>query len=227
MILDARHFSPQSRPRLFIFGFAQDAAPRSSLRSTPKADEFAPATLLRNVAALDPSAACAWRWLNARPGVRRNADLIDLIDWDAPDWSETAGARALAAMSARQRAAVEERRAAGGRHLGAAFRRIRMENGARVQRVEARFDGLAGCLRTPAGGSSRQMLLKIEDGRVFARLLAPREAARLMGLPEDYRLPEQTTAALKLCGDGVSVPVVRWIGETILAPLLAPEAEAA
>jgi DNA (cytosine-5)-methyltransferase 1 len=111
--------------------------------------------------------------------------------------------------------------------VGAAFRRIRVEDGVRVQRLEARFDGLAGCLRTPAGGSSRQMLLLLDDGKVRARLLNPREAARLMGLSEDYRLPQRANAALKLCGDGVAVPVVRWIAEEILEPALAAKAAAA
>ena len=50
--------------------------------------------------------------------------------------------------------------------------------------------------------------------------MTPREAARLMGLPEEYRLPKSTTAALKLCGDGVCVPVVQWLSENILAPSL-------
>ena len=50
----------------------------------------------------------------------------------------------------------------------------------RVQRAEARFDGVAGCLRTPAGGSSRQLLLFVEGQHTRSRLLTPREAARLI-----------------------------------------------
>lgn len=224
LVLDARAFTPQSRPRLFIFGFLSAAAPT---RARPLPDAFTPASLLAAVDALSPQAARAWRWLAPRPGALRNTALADIVDANAPDWSRAAGGRALRQMSARQRAAVEKLRAEDGVHIGAAFRRIRIENGARVQRLEARFDGLAGCLRTPAGGSSRQLLMKIEDGKVFARLLAPREAARLMGLPDDYVLPEGATAALKLAGDGVCVPVVRWIAEEIFEPALRPQAEAA
>lgn len=226
LTLNASRFAPQSRPRLFIFGFGADTAPAFSL-ARPDPDEATPQSLLNAVDDLPREAAFAWRWLAARPHGARNADLIDLIDLGSPGWSERDGRAALTLMSARQRRIVEEKRAAGGRWLGAAFRRIRIENGVRVQRVEARFDGLAGCLRTPAGGSSRQQLLLIEDGRVRARLISPREAARLMGLPEDYRLPTGATAALKLCGDGVCVPVVRWVGEAILKPALAANAAAA
>ena len=40
-----------------------------------------------------------------------------------------------------------------------------------------RLDGLAGCLRTPAGGSSRQMILVGDEGGLRSRLLTPREGA--------------------------------------------------
>ena len=123
-------------------------------------------------------------------------------------------------MSATQRERLNAIIRNSARRAGAAFRRTRIENGAPVQRLEARFDGLAGCLRTPAGGSSRQIIIAIDKGVVRTRLIAPREAARLMGLPDDYVLPNSATAALKLCGDGVCVPVVRWLAETILAPAL-------
>ena len=86
----------------------------------------------------------------------------------------------------------------------------------------SRFDGLAGCLRTPRGGSSRQTLVVIEGDRVRSRLLSPREGARLMGLPDSYVLPTAATGALHVAGDGVVVPVVRWLAATILEPLLAP-----
>jgi DNA (cytosine-5)-methyltransferase 1 len=52
-------------------------------------------------------------------------------------------------------------------------------------------------------------------------LLSPREAARLMGLPDDYMLPQNYNEAYHLAGDGVAVPVVRFLAEHILEPLLA------
>lgn len=225
LVINARHFTPQSRPRLFIFGLGADCSP--SFTARPEPDEFAPRALLDAVDELPATCAWAWRWLAERPQTRRNASLADVVDFDSRDWREDLGAKALAMMSARQRANIEEMLGSGERRIGAGFRRIRIENGERVQRLEARFDGLAGCLRTPAGGSSRQMLLLLDGGRVKARLLAPREAARLMGLPEDYELPSRANAALKLCGDGVAVPVVRWIAEAILEPALADKAVAA
>jgi DNA (cytosine-5)-methyltransferase 1 len=117
-------------------------------------------------------------------------------------------------------AKLEAARSSGVRAVGAVFRRTRVEAGHSVQRAEVRFDGVAGCLRTPRGGSSRQILLIADGGQVRTRLLTGREGARLMGLPEDYRLPKSATGALHVMGDGVAVPVVRFLAERLIEPLL-------
>ncbi|MEO0879260.1 MAG: DNA cytosine methyltransferase, partial [Pseudomonadota bacterium] len=229
LVLDARAFSPQSRRRVFLFGFSEDALAGLGARvgrDAPGDDQdHTPPALRAAVAGLPGAVRRDWRWLRDGPQTLRNAALADLVTDQAgacsDDWFPALQTdRLLAAMSPRQRAALDALKATGGRHVGAAFKRIRSANGAKVLRVEARFDGLAGCLRTPAGGSSRQLIVEINDGAVRMRLLRPREAARLMGLPDDYVLPASATAALKLCGDGVSVPVVQWIGEHILKPAL-------
>ena len=94
-----------------------------------------------------------------------------------------------------------------------------------VQRAEVRFDGLAGCLRTPRGGSSRQMLLIVEDGAVKSRWLTAREGARLMGLPDSYVLPAAQSPGLHVIGDGVAIPVVRHLAVNLLEPLLRDPAQ--
>lgn len=219
LVVDAAQFTPQSRPRIFVFGFSPETAPPEG--TAPKSDTFTPAALIKAHEGLAPSIKQNWRWIDARPAHRRNKTLSDILDWESADWApayETA--RLLSMMSPRQRAGVDALLARGARRAGAAFRRTRIENGEPVQRLEARFDDLAGCLRTPAGGSSRQIVIAIENGAARTRLLNPREAARLMGLPEDYRLPKSTSAALKLCGDGVVAPVVNWLAEAVIAPAL-------
>ena len=209
-VVDAATFTPQSRPRLFIVGFHGDAASAFSSVERP-----------RTQLALPPPLAPDWAPLPL-PATRRNTRLDDIIDWDNRSWDAKAKtAKLLAMMSPLQRARLETLIKTGERRAGAGFRRMRIVDGVRMQRFEARFDGLAGCLRTPAGGSSRQILVTIRDGEARTRLMSPAEAARLMGLPEDYILPEGANAALKLCGDGVSVPVVRWLAETVLEPALA------
>ena len=109
----------------------------------------------------------------------------------------------------------------GRRTVGSVYRRTRPDGtGIKRQRAEVRFDDVAGCLRTPAGGSSRQTILIVEGKKVRSRLLSAREAARLMGLSEEYQLPERYNDAYHVCGDGVCVPVVRHIAAHILEPLL-------
>ena len=59
------------------------------------------------------------------------------------------------------------------------------------------------------------------------RRLTGREAARLMGVSDDYLLPPSQSAALKLMGDAVAVPVVRALAEGLLKPALSARRAAA
>jgi DNA (cytosine-5)-methyltransferase 1 len=70
------------------------------------------------------------------------------------------------------------------------------------------------------GGSSCQRLLFIHGKSVRSRRLSSREAARLMGLPEDYILPKRFGEAMRLIGDGVVVPVVEHIARHLIGPIL-------
>ena len=74
-------------------------------------------------------------------------------------------------------------------------------------------------MRTPGGGSSKQFVAVLEGGKARTRDLTPRECARLMGLPDSYVLPRALGGALHLCGDGVSVPAVRFLAENLLVKL--------
>lgn len=218
-VLDASRFTPQSRPRLFIIALAQDIAPQAM--DTPPLDAITPAALQTAVSDLPAEVRSHWFWLDTAPHTKRNVRLGDIVEWDALHWHSPEQTHALVEMMApRQRERLDALIRHGARRAGAAFRRTRVENGGSIQRLEARFDGLAGCLRTPSGGSSRQIIIAVDKGKVRTRLLSPTEAAQLMGLPEDYVLPKNANAALKLCGDGVCVPVVRWLAEYVLEPVL-------
>ena len=214
--IDAALFVPQSRPRLFIIAL-RTAAPRHFILRDP-VEPFHSQALQSAVAKLPEHVRTNWIWWRLDAPPQRNTRLVDVLDdaeWDAPEKTE----RLISQMSPLQRARLDSIRASGYREAGAVFRRIRIENGERVQRAEARFDGIAGCLRTPAGGSSRQILMMVERGQVRSRLISPREAARLMGVPDHYPLPESQTAALHLIGDAVCVSAVRWLSQRLLAPL--------
>ena len=226
MILDAKSFTPQSRPRLFIFGFDASTAP--AFATTLPENETAPLTLQKAVTILPKKLQRRWQWLQTPAPRGRNIEFSNIVERNDADWREDSYTqRLLGMMSASQRQRLNELIAGKKSIAGAAFRRTRIEDGESKQRLEARFDGLAGCLRTPAGGSSRQIVVSVDKGKVRSRLLNSREAARLMGLPEEYRLPENETDALKLCGDGVCVPAIRWLAETVFEPALSVSAKKA
>ena len=113
------------------------------------------------------------------------------------------------------------------RTVGTIYKRTRPEDGQRVQRVEVRFDGVAGCLRTPGGGSSRQTIVVAEHGAVKTRLLSVREAARLMGVPDSYVIPSNYNDGYHIFGDGLAVPAVNFIGQHLLDVLASNQVESA
>jgi DNA (cytosine-5)-methyltransferase 1 len=215
--IDASAFLPQSRPRVFIVA-TQESPPQALLGQSDLHTD----AVRQAHAALPQTLKAQWLWWSPGAAPRRNTAIAALLEpdaavpWDRPDQTQ----RLLSLMAPLHLAKIEAAKATGGRQVGAVFRRTRAENGRSQQRAEVRFDGLAGCLRTPRGGSSRQMLLIVESGEVRSRLLTGREGARLMGLADDYVLPKSATGALHVVGDGVAVPVVRFLAERLLEPLL-------
>ena len=226
LTIDAVHFLPQSRPRLFIV-CALDSLPgiATVAQDKPSAPWHSP-TLVRATNSLPKSVKNKWRWWSLPSPTAHNMRLADLIeenpsdvDWHTPSETE----RLISLMSEVNLQKLEEAKQSGLREVGTIYRRTRVnENGLKAQRAEVRFDGVAGCLRTPGGGSSRQFIMVVDEKRVRTRLLSAREAARLMGLPDEYILPARYNDAYHLLGDGLAAPAVRFLANEILINLLAP-----
>ncbi len=223
MVLNAAHWLPQSRPRLFVVAAHESLTIPTSIRAYQPNSYTHPSTLR---AAFDRAPADireAWIWWNLPKPTARKTALIDLIEED-PDsvrWHTPAETQRLyELMPPVHRAKVAEAQKKG-RAVGTVYRRIRSsENGEKAQVAEVRFDGISGCLRTGSGGSSKQFIYLVEGASMRSRLLSTREAARLMGLPETYTLPQNYGEAYHLIGDGVAVPVVSWLEQRLLTPLL-------
>jgi len=225
VVIDAALFVPQSRPRLFMIGAHSDVEIPAALTQSA-ASPLCHTRALRT--ALDNTPAKArenWVWWSLPEPARRNTTFADLVEDNPSDvkWHTPAETcRLLGMMSDVNRAKLDAAKGANRRLVGAIYKRTRLdEAGRKVQRAEIRFDDVAGCLRTPAGGSSRQTIMLIEGKKVRSRLLSPREAARLMGLPEEYVLPNNYNEAYHLAGDGVAVPVVSFLATHIFEPILA------
>lgn len=223
VLIDAVHFVPQSRPRLFIVGVQKHVRIPRELRLSNFDPQWHPSHLVMAWQKLSQESKAAWVWWRLPNPPQRRSVLSDLID-DEPDnlWHtpEQTG-KLLALMAPNHRRKVDAAMRAGSRKIGGIYKRMREdEAGQRVQRAEVRFDDISGCLRTPVGGSSRQTIISVDNGRIRTRLLAPREAARLMGLPDSYILPVKYNDAYHVAGDGVVVPVVRFLSLNLLTPLL-------
>ncbi|HEX8996555.1 MAG TPA: DNA mismatch endonuclease Vsr [Ktedonobacterales bacterium] len=217
--LDAAHFTPQSRRRLFVIG-AQVALDETGATYPALPELTASAT--RPQALLDAMASNSGvRWRvrplpepPARDGTLESI-LEDLPD-DAPEWWSEARARYLLnQMSPRHRALADRMISDERWSYGTVFRRMRQNR----SMAELRADGLAGCLRTPRGGSGRQILFKAGFGRYQARLLTAREAARLMGAGE-FRISGSLHDGLFGFGDAVCADAIAWIATYYLDPLI-------
>lgn len=224
LVIDAANFVPQSRSRLFVVAVRIECDLPTRLYATGSSPIWHPRALLDARKKLTSDAAAKWIWWTMPPPPRSNSTFVDLVE-DEPrgvTWhTEAETQKLISMMSEINRRKVREEMNVGRKRVGGIYKRTRLENGRKVQRAEIRFDDTAGCLRTPAGGSSRQLIMVVEGNKVKSRLISPRETARLMGLPDSYVLPKNYNEAYHLTGDGVVVPVVRFLANHILEPVLA------
>lgn len=219
VVIDAVHFTPQSRPRIFIICVDTELAIPEVMLSNIPTPAWHPDSLIRAYNQLPRAAKAAWRWWNLPAPNQRVGVLDDIIETDpvGVKWhTQQETNNLISMMTDLNRRKVIEAQRHGAMKVGTIYRRTR--NG--VQRAEVRFDGIAGCLRTPSGGSSRQTIMVVDGARVRTRLISPREAARLMGLPDTYRLPARYNEAYHLLGDGVVAPVVAHLNTHILSLII-------
>ncbi len=223
LVVDAVRFLPQSRPRLFIVGAHATAAISSRLFSAGPDGRWHTPSVRDAYARLSDELRSNWLWWTLPVPSVRIPPLSEVIEdeptgveWHTPERT----LHLISLMSPLHAQKLEKAKRIRKRIVGTIYKRMRPdENGERVQRAEVRFDQISGCLRTPVGGSSRQVIIVVEGNRIRSRLLSPREAARLMGVPEEYTLPSNYNEAYHLFGDGVAVPVVSWLSKHLLIPI--------
>lgn len=219
VVIDASLFVPQSRKRLFVIGIREDLRiPGNLVVSVPSVLWHSP-TLQKAQANLSQDVKDKWLWWDLPAPKARKQDFIDILE-DEPtgvEWHSLEDTcRLLSLMNDLHREKVEKASASGRLMVGGIYKRIRGGQ----QRAEIRFDNISGCLRTPSGGSSRQVIMLVKGKEIRSRLLSPREGARLMGLQDTYKLPAKYNDAYHLAGDGVVVQVVDYLNCHIFEPLL-------
>lgn len=227
--LDAKHFVPQSRPRVFFVGLHESLIetspfPRSdaefSLGDADWESQIRSNTELRPSRLVDLLTTTDLRtgWFcsvtkSPKEDIDPLSEVID-IDDDQPWWDQEQVTKHYHMMSDLHRSEVDRIQREESIRVGTIFRRKRKGK----TRAEVRFDGTAGCLRTPKGGSARQIVIVVEPDRLRMKWMTPRECARLQGAGE-FPLVGGTNQQLFGFGDAVCVPAIEWIGKSVLNPL--------
>lgn len=231
-VLDARYFTPQSRPRLFMLALRPKIAKQvMNVRLGPNTDvDFF--TLQRVLSThnsslrtpqiikiIEQNQNLRWGFLDLPKPPSLKEELRHIVeklpDSDERWWSEDRVEKLLSQMKPAHLETVLNYKKSNRKHFGTVYRRTR--NGTAM--AEIRFDGLAGCLRTPRGGSSKQILIQVGVGSVKARWMTPREYGRLQGVPDSFKLPDNDNQAYFGFGDAVCVPAVEWIAKKIINPV--------
>lgn len=216
-VVNASHFVPQNRERLFIVGTRAELQPIAHAAAMPPS--ITPGRPRRVIRFIANHPAIDWRIRELPPFPERSLPLADLIerlpDDDSRWWPEPKAADVLARVRERHLPALEGLMARAEWSWLPAFWRTHDD----MKCCTPRMDGLAGCLLA-AGGFARQFLLQLGHGRLMVRWITPREAARLMGAG-DFDIAVSDVQALKGFGDAVCVPAIRWMSRWYLRPLLA------
>lgn len=218
-VLDAAWFVPQSRRRLFVIGVQSTTIRRIGTPPLISESPTRPDALVQFILS-HPDINWRIRELPHPPkSKKRLSSIIQRLPHEADIWWSTDRAEYLLnQMSPRHRAIADKLIAAPKWSYSTVFRRVRHNQ----SMAELRTDGIAGCLRTPRGGSGRQILFKAGFGTFHVRLLSARECARLMGA-DDFKITVPLNQALFGFGDAVCVPAIRWIAKNYLNPILKEE----
>ena len=228
-VVDARFFVAQSRPRLFLLGYHEDIVGPPLVERRPEDSVFtdswhqaiqrAPSLRPRRLVETIESTTLPTGWVTISVKEPRKvkyslADFIDTGDSESW-WHKTEVKRHYDMMFERHKERIGAMLSRRDVTVAlTAFRRVREGQ----QRTEVRFDGIAGCLRTPRGGSAKQIVIVIQNGELKMRWMSPKEYGRLQGA-NSYKLPENVIQGLFGFGDAVCVPVIQWIDKHMLTPV--------
>lgn len=206
VMLDAIRWLPQSRKRVFLIAVKtpKSEVPKDLITDGPEWPHTQGIVKIANQ--LND-----WVWWHLPETPLRQSGLSDVIEPEIPFDDGAKTERLISMLSDTQMKKLERSSLAW--HAG--YRRTRQGK----QHLELRFDNIAGCLRTAGGGSSKQILVKKDSAGLHSRLLSCREAARLMGAPDSFVLPNDYNRAYNAMGDAVCVPVAEYLSEKLLYPL--------
>ena len=217
-VLDALRFTPQSRQRVFLIGTKLPVS-RVSINLMLQRPRSLLSDTLRKSLAANQDLMWFYNELPAPPPLWKSglSEIIEQMnDDDSRWWSEDEVKRHFDMMSKPHQQMVKLLVDSSRISYRTFYRRRRVDQ----QRAEVRPDDIAGCLRTAVGGSGKQFLIRAGNGQLKMRTMTPREYARLQGVPDRYPITVNGVQALTGFGDAVCVPVITWIAQHVLSPLV-------
>lgn len=213
LVVDARYFVPQSRPRLFVIGSQLPLPICGAWDPSP----LRPPWIKRFV---DEHADLQLQALPLSVPESTDQTLADVVERlpsnDQRWWSSERHARFITELSPVQHDRLMKMMELPNTHWATAYRRSRKGKPA----WEIRADAISGCLRTARGGSSKQAVVEAGHGDFRVRWMSAIEYARLQGAGDYVFEGVSENQALFGFGDAVCVPVVSWLGKNYLAPII-------
>jgi DNA (cytosine-5)-methyltransferase 1 len=218
LTINASHFVPQSRQRMFIVAIRGDLPKNAHLGAPPQSD-VRPAWV-RAIYAANSDLRMHYVELPELPdGPTDLGEVVERLDAADPRWWDADRTKAfIASLRPAHRTRLRELKASPQTVWRTAYRRTREGRAT----WEIRADAIAGCLRTTGGGSSKQALVQAGDGRIRLRWMTPIEYSRLMGAGEYKTYVRTENQSLFGFGDAVVVDVIGWIADHYLLPALRP-----
>jgi DNA (cytosine-5)-methyltransferase 1 len=215
-LIDAAHFVPQSRVRLFVlgnlFGLSQS---RDELEGILNHLSSTRPQKLKDFIVSNPG--IRWNLRNLPDLPQRKINLVDIVDKSEKWWIKERTDYLFNQMFERHQSQIRLMIQNDYYSYGTVFRRMRIRDGFKQSTAELRIDGIAGCLRTPKGGSARQIIVRAGKKRFDARLINARESACLMGADDYFISPNMSFNNILFgFGDAVCVPVIEWIAKNYL-----------
>jgi DNA (cytosine-5)-methyltransferase 1 len=218
--INACHFVPQSRLRLFVVAVRGDL-PKNAHLGVPPPSDVRPEWVCR-IHEKNSDLPMHYVELPSLPeGPKDLSSIIeDIGHTDSRWWDDSRTTAFIESLRPLHRVRLDKLLASEQPSWRTAYRRTREGSAT----WEIRADAIAGCLRTTGGGSSKQALVHAGRGELRLRWMTPREYSRLMGA-DGYNTDVRTNnQALFGFGDAVVVDVIAWIAEHYLLPTLRPTA---
>lgn len=216
--INAKHFVPQSRPRMFVVGI-RGRLPKLVSTGIPPVSDTRPLWVRR---VHEMNSDLPMHYVNLPDLPDGPKDLSSIVQpMNASDtrwWDGDRTAAFIGSLSPLHVARLKELTEGNNTSWRTAYRRTRQG----IATWEIRADKIAGCLRTTGGGSSKQALVEAGRGDMRVRWMTPLEYARLMGAGDFETRARTDNQALFGFGDAVVVDVIAWIADHYLIPTLRP-----